>query len=314
MDYFNFIKKIISFSPRQLKGETKTLKYLEKILQENNITYSLQKFKLKIPFTKKAELIANNKKIKCENSGFVSGKINNNDVIISSLMSSSICQDISNINYNPRCDGVSIKNNYFAPSWAVSKNDINKVIQAKKINGEIICEAKNHNSANILVGNIKNPKSISFAHYDSILKGAIDNASGVALMMKLILEKQELLKDNLFVFSGAEELSYDKPVYWGRGFRVFEKKYLNLFKLAKKIIIIDCIGYDKTLKIQDPKIVQLGFPILNAKKLANKIKFITADLNKLMKVYHSELDDISNIKIKYLDQAYSLFLKEINKN
>lgn len=72
---------------------------------------------------------------------------------------------------------------------------------------------KKHNSLNILVGNNINPKNIFFAHYDSVGIGATDNASGVGILMNIIINFPKSLRDNLFVFSGNEELSYDYPTY-----------------------------------------------------------------------------------------------------
>ena len=102
-----------------------------------------------------------------------------------------------------------------------------------------------------MVGNLINPKNLVFTHYDSIYSGAVDNASGVAVTLKLILDKPKLLKTTLFVLSGNEELAYDFPVYWGRGYREFEKKYWPLMKHSQKILIIDGVGNSPTEFITD---------------------------------------------------------------
>ncbi len=52
-----------------------------------------------------------------------------------------------------------------------------------------------------------------FSHYDSISSGVIDNASGTALSLYLVINYPKLLEKTLFVFAGNEELSYDEPIY-----------------------------------------------------------------------------------------------------
>ncbi|MFA5961305.1 MAG: M28 family peptidase [Parcubacteria group bacterium] len=309
-NYQKFISKLVSFAPRQLEGESKACDFLISVLKENSILFLLQKFKVAIPLTQNVSLLADGKRVKCEGCSFLSGEIKNNDVVISSLLSSSICQEISSISFNPRCEGISLKNYYFAPAICVSYKDISKIVKAKKIVGNVQVEKVSHQSANILVGNAKNPKAIFFAHYDSIKKGAIDNASGVAVMMRVVLEKPEILKNNLFVFSGAEELSYDKPIYWGSGFRAFELKYQKLIDGAKKIIVIDCVGNDPTIVITDPSIVILAFPVKNLHKITKKTEIVTASLDKLMSVYHSDLDDGRGMGMNYLDEAFALLAKK----
>jgi len=305
-NYQEFIAKLVSFAPRQLEGETLARNFLISLLKESSINFTLQKFQTEIPLTQKVFLSADDKKLKCEGCAFVSGKIENNDVVLSSLLPSAICQEIANINFNPRCEGISLKNYYFAPAICVDYREVSSVIKAKKIKGEIVVERVKYQSANILVGNLKNPKTISFAHYDSIKKGAIDNASGVAILMKAILEKPEILKNNLLIFSGSEELSYDKPVYWGRGFRAFEKIYLSILNGAKKIIVIDCVGNAPVVNIKDLAIAKLAFPISSLNKIGKKIEIITANLDDLMQVYHSDLDDGRKIEERYLDEAFDL--------
>ncbi len=310
-DYQKFIAKLVSFAPRQFENEKKTADFLVSFLEKNSVFYAIQEFETEIPLTKKVLLMADKKQIDCEGCSFVSGEIKSNDIIISSLLSSSICQDISNINYNPKCSGISLNNYYFAPAICVSREKIALVIKAKKIFGEVVVERKKFKSKNILVGNLKNPQTISFAHYDSIKKGAIDNASGVALLMKSLLEKPEILENSLFVFSGNEELSYDKPIYWGRGFRAFEKKYFSILNKTKKIIIVDCVGNAPVTVIADLAVAKLAFPILNLNKIGKKVEIVTADLDDLMQVYHSDLDDGKKIIKKYFDEAFFAFVKKI---
>ncbi len=306
------MKKIISFSPRQFKNETKTASFLMHYLKQKDIDYKLHYFYVNLPYIKKAELLCDGRKVECSGCSMQGGKIKGKDVILSSLLPSSFYQHTANINFNPKCKGaISNANYYFAPALAVSHKSLNKVINAEKVGGSVSVKKVKHRAVNILVGNLKNPKSIIFAHYDSIKTGAIDNASGVSAVMGAVLENPDTTKDNLMVFSANEELSYDHPTYWGHGFRVFEAKYSTLIKKAKKIIVVDCVGNGKNQIVLDPSLVKLGFPIKNLNRYLNKIKFIVGDFDKLMQVYHSEIDDGRQLTEKSLKQAKEILIKQL---
>jgi len=311
-NYLEFIKKLVSFSPRQIEGETKTINFLVSKFVENKIEYNMHNFSIQLPRTIKEDLKADGKSVKCEACSLVGGKIKDKGKIISSLFSSIVSQNDANINFNPKCNFISKSNYYFAPSVAVDHKGLNQVIKAKKVSGEVRIKKTIHKTGNILAGNIKNPKNICFAHFDSINAGAIDNASGVAVMMSAIINDRDVLENNLFVFSACEELSYNKPVYWGYGFRQFEKKYYKLLNQAEKIIVIDSVGNGNPVLIKDPSLIKLGFPIKNMNKWINKIGFISGDFEHLMSVYHSNLDDGRGIKISFLENTEKMFLKQIS--
>ncbi len=301
--YSDFIAKLISFSPRQGKGETETLKFILESLSKNNVAYKLEQFKTNIPEIKSASLLVDGQKIKCLGSCFFSGDIKGKNTLISSLTSSQKFLYEANINFNPQCEVISQSNFYFAPSVAIAKADLATLLEANDVSGKVIVNKVKHTSANILVGNRFNPRNIIIAHYDCIATGGTDNASGVAVIFKTLIDKPELLRQNLFVFSGNEELSYDRPIYWGHGFRVFEKKHLDIMKKANKIIVVDCVGNDKTEVSQDEKIIPLAFPIANIKSLRKNIFTLYGDIDRLMTVYHSEADTIDQLSEKYLIDA-----------
>jgi hypothetical protein len=311
--YLAFIKKLTSFSARQFEGEKKTARFLLNKFRRNKIHCYEQKFVAKVPITKKAVLKADKRKIKCEGTSFIGGKISGKENIINSQKSSLLFEGKENINFNPSCPAISNSNYYFVPSVSISRDSLKDILNAKNIKGEVKVSSKKYITSNILVGNRKNPQCIIFAHYDSIKKGAIDNASGVSVAFGVVVNNKEMLEKCLFVFSGNEELSYDKPVYWGHGYRIFEKKYFGLLEKTKKIIVIDCLGYDKSTIIQDSRLMKLGFPIANIKKLKRKTYLLTAKkLDYLMSVYHSDLDDGRGIKEKYLIDAGNLLTSQIN--
>lgn len=306
----NFIKKLLFFAPRQGQNMLKTADYIEKTLTNNGVYFVSEKFKIQIPVST-ASFSADGKKISCAGCSFASGKITSKDSVVSSLVPSRFLINYPNINFNPKCESVSLSNFYFAPAIAVSIKDIPVIINADKIYGEVKTKKYKGESRHILVGNLKNPKNIIFGHYDSIGSGAIDNASGSAVMMDLIINHSSFLKNNLFVFDGNEELSYSFPTYWGNGYRIFEKRHKKLFETAKSVFVIDCVGNGKTEVVSDTKIINLAFPILSVKKLKNKIFAVGGNIEKLMKVYHSNEDTIGNIKNKYLNEAVNIMIKKL---
>lgn len=296
MNLTRIINRLSSFGERQDKAADKTAQYIMSILKKEKILFFENFFDTYIPKIEKAWLKADGKNIKCEGCSFVGGKITGKDSIVSSLISSQPLIRKSNINFNPECDIISRSNFYFAPAVAINKKDLNSVVKSKKVEGLVKVRKTKVKSQHILVGNTKNPENIIFAHFDSIGPGAIDNASGVAVVLGAIVSKPKNLDRNLYVFDGNEELSYDFPVYWGHGFRVFEKKYFKIMNGVKKIVVPDCLGYGKTFSITDPRIVKLAFPISNIEKWKNKIQILGGNIETLMRVYHSSLDVVNNLK------------------
>jgi len=310
MKIIEIVEKILAIGERQFAGERKTATFIKDFLRKNNIEFKTQNFFTLSPKIKKAELKIGNSTIDCEATGFISGTVNTK-LILNSLESSQLHLFESNINSNPACKSVSLSNFYFAPSIAIKNTDKRK-IQTKNVVAEIKVTKKKYQSENILVGNMKNPVNIFFGHYDSIKTGAIDNASGIGVMLKLVLDRPELLFDSLFCFCGNEELSYDKPIYWGHGYRVFEKKYFTLLKRCSKILVVDCVGNGKTIGITDKNILIKAFPIKNIRDLADKIIAVSGNIPKLMKVYHSNDDTIKQLDEKFLQDTLKFIVKETN--
>ena len=307
----NTIKKLIDLSPRQGANAKKTADFIIAYLKQNNIKTTAENFPLEIPIIKKAVLLGDGKSISCAGCSFVGGAIENKDYILSSLIPSRYFLDKPNINFNPKSNFISLSNFYFAPAVAVKSSDLKKITKAKKVKGEVIVEKFKGKIPNITVGNKKNPKTIIFSHYDSIGPGAIDNASGVAVCLEVIVKFPQVLKDNLFVFDGNEELSYDYPTYWGKGFRIFEKKYLSIMEKSKKILILDCLGNGKTQKTNNLNVLKLAFPIKNIKKWQKKTFTLFGDIEKLMGVYHSSGDNDSQLEEKCLKESVRALIKEL---
>lgn len=283
-------------------------------LHKHKQKFTLQKFYAEYPKTISCKLLVDEKLIEALPTSFVSGKINADSLCLSSLDNSRKNKFDTNINTNPRCPIISRPNHYFAPALAVKQKDMEKIRCARLIDGRVVVKKTKVNSANILVGNTNDPRAIIFSHYDSIGPGAIDNASGVAVSMKIITENPELLRDTLFVIAGNEELSYDQDCYWGHGYRVFEKEYQRLLQSCRDITVIDCVGYGKTKSYCDQHFVELGLPLKQISKYAHKTCMVSGDFNDLMPYYHSNLDTPSRIKPRHLAAAHEYLLKLIMKN
>lgn len=291
------IKKIaanlVKLSPRFAKGEEQTARFIKKFLQENNISFVDQEYVITIPVPKEAELLVDGKAIPCRNVGSESGTFSSKNDLVSSLYWGD--NDFylpKNINFNPQCKGsVSMALFYKHPALAIRANDVGTIINAKQISGKTVVEPYSFTGHNFLVGNCVNPKNIIFTHYDCWESGAIDNASGTAVLLYLVKNSPEILKNSLFVIAGHEEVSYDEPIYWGKGYREFEKDYKKVLSKSKKIICVDCVGYSENDIVTDREFIQLALPLKDAEKYKNMI-LVTGSFEKLMEVYHSNDDSI----------------------
>ena len=311
-NFIETIQEIISFSPRQLEGESKTAKYLITILRDAHIPCTTEEFIVGIPLVGKTELIVDGEPISCEGSCFESGEIRDKDCIISSLYFDAKPERSANINFNPQCATISLPVYYQVPAIAVMPETLHKILRAENVHGKIDVARVDHRSINILVGNSINPKNICFAHYDSIKMGAIDNASGVVVMMHIIENHPESLKDTLYVFAANEELSYDKDIYWGHGYREFEKEHESIMMQAQQIIVIDSVGNGIARRINNKEMLKIGFPIVHGEEWYEKIFFIAGDFAHLMTVYHSDDDDGRGMTEGYMQQAYEMVCDVLN--
>ena len=300
----SFIRGLLRFSPRQLANERRAANYIVSVLRQHGIPFTLQRFQTTVPEARRADLFADGRRIPCQNTGYVGGEITTKSYFLSSLIPSRFFIRERNINFNPACPRtISCSNFYFAPSVAIPRNAVKTVLRAKRIRARTVVVPRKHRVPNILVGNRKNPRVICFAHYDSINKGAIDNASGVATIMAAVIENPHILRYGLFVFAANEELSYDQPTYWGRGYRVFERRMPRLLRAAQKIIVIDSLGYGPAIVTQDKKLQYLAFPIRGIKSLAKKTYVMCGDFDQLMTVYHSDADDVRGLDHRYLEDG-----------
>lgn len=300
------IDELTRFNNRYGTSEKPVADYLVRSLKEMNAPFSIQLFDSQTPQYSKASLVADGEVIECLPTGLKSGVITNNYNLISSLTSSQKFIDTPNINFNPKSDAICVCNFYFAPSLAISRRDVPKVMNAQEVRGEVIVEPRDFVARNILVGNQVDPINIVFAHYDAYFRGATDNASGVAVVLSAIETQPKLLNTTLFVLAGNEELSYDYPVYWGRCFREFARQKRELLENCSSVVVVDSVGDGKPEVEEDQSLIKLAFPIGDEEKgILGKTVVLTGDFDRLMEVYHSAADTIDR-----LDEALLLVTKD----
>jgi len=307
--YASWLADFVALGHRQGSVEVQARKMIESFLLRSGVDFLVQEFNTRLPRYDHVSLVADGLSVPCLPTGLRSGEIPNQYNLLSSLISSQKNIDDTNINFNPRCPGaISQANFYFAPSVAVDVLDIPTLVQAKEVNGIVEVVPVDHVSANILVGNSIDPEYIVFTHYDSIGPGAIDNASGTYTVLRACVDARETLSNTLYVIAGNEELSYDYPVYWGRGYRAFEEQYGALLEKAKRMLIVDSVGNTKTTIHDDPRLLKLGFPIRSMDKYLEKTAFLMGDFDNLMQVYQSSVDTLDRLSSTHMDDVYSLLI------
>lgn len=303
-----FLEALCALGSRQGEGEIAARNMLEKLLRSAKIPFIVQEFNTAIPQEKKAELLVDGENIPCKACCFSSGVITEKGKIISSMISSQRTFYDANINFNPYASAISKANHYAAPALAIAAKDAVRVIAATELRAEVEVESLSFTSANILVGNTSNPAYILIAHYDSLGPGAVDNASGVCTLLSLIFSEVNL-ENVLLVFSGNEELSYDEPVYWGRGYRAFEESYSSQLQLAKEIYVVDSIGCGSVNIEQNPSLTKLAFPLKDIDVIKDKVFTVSSNYLDVMKNYHSDDDIPQKIILEDIEIAAGL-LKE----
>jgi len=308
MEYkiIDIIKDLEKFTPRNNEESlNNTSKYIKENLEKVGIDFFDQYFKVSIPFDEGSYILLDNgEKIIGKANSFVSGYFEEKNIYSSQNISQEI--RIPHINYNQYYDAFSGVIFYDFPVINIKKSDLIKVINSEEIKVYVNVKRKLIKTENILVGNIKNPKNIIFTHFDTIFSGALDNSSGTAALLYGIINNKININENLIVFSGCEELSYDRPYYWGYGYRVFEYEYKEILEKSKKIIIYDMFGHSKPILTKD--YIKEAFPIMS-EYLYEKSTQISESNNDWIKFYHSDADTIDKIKEDYINEGFELLLK-----
>ncbi len=297
MEMLQNIAELEKFSPRRLANETKAQKFVERKLTECGVDFELQGFRNSIPEARKARLTVDGEDVLCMSTSFKSGIIEEKN-LISSLAVSGRYYEEPNINFNPYADGFSLATFYRAPSLAIRRRDMQKVMNAETVRGEVVVSRKAHVCANIIAGNARSPKAVAICHYDSVLGGALDNSSGTAVLLELC--RKGFWKDNMIVFSGCEELSFDTPIYWGKGYKELENDYKKELIKARRLLVVDMVGSSPPTTISDGNIKLAAFPVKDG-RIFRKASIVSMSGNEWRRIYHSSEDVVANMDIRCLE-------------
>jgi len=320
------IDDVCQFSPRQGEGETQTSEYIMQFLKQEGIPFRVEEYETIIPRIHSARLELEGSLYQSpdvEGCSLVGGDIGSHAGIIDSTCPSPfLYEDYSNlIAHNPYSTTASPATFFRIPDLAVAKHIHEKILAMKKygkvsFQGSVQVEKQSHTGRNILVGNVDNPKTLFITHYDSINKGALDNASGVAVVQHAIVNLRENMQDVLFAICGTEELSYDQ-LYWGNGYRALEKAMPHLFEKADKIVAIDSVGNAAPTIMNtkaDVEICHAAIPLHNFRDVQEKIRVVIGDIygkNGLFSVYHSWDDDGRNLSEEHLQTTRDMLISMV---
>lgn len=292
-------------------------------LKQEGISFNIEEYETVIPIIHSARLELGSSLYESpdvEGCSLVGGYIGSSAGIADSTCPSPYLYEdyTSLITHNPYSPTASPATFFRIPALAVAKHVHEKILAMQqqgnvRFQGSVQVEKQSHTGRNILVGNVNNPKTLFITHYDSINKGALDNASGVAVVQHAIVNMQESIRDTLFAICGTEELSYDE-LYWGNGYRALEKSMPRLFKNADKIVVVDSVGNAApnvmTAKT-DKEICHAAIPLHNFRDVQEKIRVIIGDIygkNGLFSVYHSWDDDGRNLSEEYLQSTRDILI------
>ena len=306
MKVLEYMKGLERFAPRSSGSEERARAYIAEKLTRMGVDFNTQKFRNWLPEFRNFYLKADGRNIECMPTAFRSGSIEGKNLISSMAVSGRYYEE-QNINFNPYSNCLSLATFYRAPSVAIKRSDVRTVLEAEDVEGKVDVIKRRHDCANLIVGNRKRPKNIIIAHYDSVLSGALDNASGTAMLLELAA--QDAGRENMLVFSGCEELSFDEPIYWGRGYRIFESGFHKEMISAKQIIVVDMVGSSAPGIVRDNRTKLAAFPVKDS-KLFRKAVIVSVKGKEWMGFYHSAEDRYTNIKERFLAESLD-FVKRL---
>lgn len=311
MDYKQFLKELCDLGPRYAEREIIAARLIESKLNELQVPFTVQPFKTIVPVCTHAELCADGVSIPCQGSSMVSGEIPDNKYVISHFGYTGAPTPY-NIAYNPLSEYISSSDHFNVPSVSVARDSLTKIFMAQKVKGRVEVVKRTVQSENILVGNVTNPMRLIFAHYDSIIgRGALDNAGSIVAMMRFIDTHRDALTDNLCVFAGNEELSYDEFCKSYYGFRVFEEKYKKLLIEAEQIVVIDGVGVDTPQLSQEW--LDWVFYVKSYDEILPKLYWLQTDQTQAFRLFHSIDDTEEHVKDKYLVEAEEMLAGIVTK-
>ncbi|EKE10885.1 MAG: hypothetical protein ACD_15C00186G0004 [uncultured bacterium] len=304
------IKRLAEIGPRYGQKELAAVAIIKEELNSLKVSFQEEFFETSVPKMVEAELHADGDMIPCIGSSLKSGEIESGEYLISALGYGGDERPF-NISYSPITDEISVMDFYSEPSVTVSRKSILKISMAEKVNGAVKIEKEQFTASNILIGNSDSPRNIVFAHYDSVIgDGALDNAGAIGVIIEAVKDNLDLLRENLFVFAGNEEISYDDyKTKSGYGFRVFETMHADIIKSAKQIIVIDGVG------ISEPSFLQSGLDwVLQLKcleEIKDKVYWLQNDQDRVLEYFHTKADTIDKLSEMHLQEARVALIEKL---
>lgn len=274
--------KLADLSPRRADSEREAAQLIKQNIDQDFIE---QSYEVVYPDFQEWFLKVDGQKINCLPGGLRSGRIEEKNVV-NSIHNGQEDVKYPAISFNPYAEGLSAATFYSSPVLAVDPADIDKVLNADKIEGELKVEWKSEESSNIIVGNKEDPEKIVMTHYDSLWGGFIDNGFSVSLLVN-ILDEIDLDK-NLVVFAGSEEISHESP-YHCYGYRRFEARYSDALQKADQICVVDSLGRGEQKVIESREIVEKAI-VFSQSRFMEKTKLLASKYHDVLDIYHSPLD------------------------
>ncbi len=234
----------------------------------------------------------------CFEGGVVDGSI-----IISNLAVREEFQ-LPNINYSPYSDSVSLATFYPKAAVAVARKSL-PLIAGREVRIIVDVEREDYFDRIIVAGNTENPEVVVVTHYDSVLNGAIDNASGVATVLTVMTRWPQVLEEAMVVLTGSEELSYEDP-YWGKGYRDALRLYPHAFKRAKLVVVVDSVGFKWAGFAGEEDLIREAFPVGDREVIAKTVLLTSVTGlhdSQYYRVYHSRDDTPDKLRCDYMLDA-----------
>lgn len=274
--------ELASLAPRRGESEREAARVIMENIDRQIVE---QGYDVVYPFFQGCKLEADGEEIECLPGGFRSGEIEGKN-LVNSVHNGQGEVESPAISFNPRAEAISATTFYDAPVVAIDPSDVEKVLAADEVKGELEVEWRSTKSSNLLVGNDRDPDTVVMTHYDSLWGGFIDNGFSVSLLVCLLDEID--LDTTLVVFAGSEETSQESP-YHCYGYRKFEAEYSDLLEQVDHIKVIDSLGRGRQEVIEKPEIVEKAI-VFSQERFTQKTDLIASRYGDVLDVYHSPAD------------------------
>lgn len=164
-----------------------------------------------------------------------------------------------------------------------------------------------------MIGDAKSADVLCVTHYDCLKKGALDNASGVAVLLQAAERIRNDLGRVLVAFCGTEEICCERGHYGGRGYSALRIEYPEVFQRVQKIVVVDSVGNvePRVLKGSEDPTCYSALPISSFGEVRHKVHLVFGDMKGLMSVYHSDDDDGHTLSEAHLEQTVDVLSSQL---